>query len=965
MLLLNNFLVLTMAENKRELKNLKTSPIQVGLPTRSNDQLVVLAKSEVNKNSLKSLSSPQRGQLPSALGAQSILARPQKGEQKSKTLTALREPPPGAGSSLFVNQTGPMKPIVYKNIKNLLFANNQKDPNKFFISCKESRIESKTSFYGCFYLGPFDESLSQTLANDLRRTLLSELKGLAITSVQIEGVFHKFSTLPGMQEPVLDLVCNLQTLILKKTINTFKTPGTNSIKATKKTYTGFLKARGPRVIKAGDLKLPAGIQCVDPNQYIATLAEDGILNMKFTINEGKNYLFQKPQNLEVSTLKKRNIILYKTKKVAKSGTSLFNLDTNSLAPAGSTGTALRKGLTKDFKNPLKYGEPISLDAVFMPVTKVNCIIEDNNVATELDIFKKISKNNTKTNLQETINATATGQISDLNNQPFKISGKISKGLNSLPELEKTDKIFKSLFFKNAVILNQLITPLQNSISEQALLDSSWLLSNFPANFKSGQPELRSGQVEQPGWLNNLYFTLSNNTIKLTPEKIKFPNSSLESADTSTTVSAVKGNPSISTSRGKGAKQNLLELTKPTDSMSHMQNSLLVYKLHTNKIYSFTLFENLANINHAKSMSAPKALESLFLWYNSQSFLRGVGKVNDSGFTAPQASMLTGSASNLKNLKLGWSDFSAFLQSKKAAPSGAFAKRLVSTSLFLKGTEKGFWASDQSGILKNESGPVVSKMFLKRIIGLKGSRYMAKSFVSLDSLHTVTRQTQKLSNLYKFDNNLVSLANLNKLNYLDYLNVEYSNILKLKPVLKKTHLVLEIWTNGSIHPRQALYQSLEFLSNTFLKLQNVRIIGSRFKSDVSYSWPLRGQTEFPVPKGGSFNGVKAGRNASLLKNELKNEKEDSKQPLSPEGTGQARDFENLSINIKSSNILNAPIGILAISLRSYTALRKAQIFTIGQLVTRFKKSDLLKLKNLGPKSLSEIETSLANIGLSWS
>ena len=49
----------------------------------------------------------------------------------------------------------------------------------------------------------------------------------------------------------------------------------------KKTYIGFLRVSGPRVITAKDLKLPAGIQCVDPNQYIATLTEDGFINMKF------------------------------------------------------------------------------------------------------------------------------------------------------------------------------------------------------------------------------------------------------------------------------------------------------------------------------------------------------------------------------------------------------------------------------------------------------------------------------------------------------------------------------------------------------------------------------------------------------------------------------------------------------------------------------------------------------------
>ena len=55
--------------------------------------------------------------------------------------------------------------------------------SQFFISCKESKIENNRSFYGCFHLGPFEPSQSITIANALRRTLLSELYGLSIISV--------------------------------------------------------------------------------------------------------------------------------------------------------------------------------------------------------------------------------------------------------------------------------------------------------------------------------------------------------------------------------------------------------------------------------------------------------------------------------------------------------------------------------------------------------------------------------------------------------------------------------------------------------------------------------------------------------------------------------------------------------------------------------------------------------------
>ena len=150
--------------------------------------------------------------------------------------------------------------------------------SNFFISCKESRIETNRSFYGCFYLGPFEPSQSITIANTLRRTLLSEIYGLAIVSVEIEGAAHEYSSLPGVRESVLDILLNLKEIVLKKTVKNF-TP-----------QIGYLRARGPGVVSAAHLKLPPFIQSVDPDQYIANLSHNGFLNMKFIIQYGNKWL---------------------------------------------------------------------------------------------------------------------------------------------------------------------------------------------------------------------------------------------------------------------------------------------------------------------------------------------------------------------------------------------------------------------------------------------------------------------------------------------------------------------------------------------------------------------------------------------------------------------------------------------------------------------------------------------------
>nr|ALO20846.1 alpha subunit of RNA polymerase [Chlamydomonas nivalis] len=158
--------------------------------------------------------------------------------------------------------------------------------NDFFIYCKEARIESHRSFYGSFSLGPFEAGQSITIANALRRTLLSELKGLAITSAEIEGAFHEYATLPGVRDSILDILLNLKDIVLKSINYGNKKKGTSYTATFKNEQRGYLKSRGPGIVTASDLKLPPGIQCVDPDQYIATLSEEGILNIKFNINEG-------------------------------------------------------------------------------------------------------------------------------------------------------------------------------------------------------------------------------------------------------------------------------------------------------------------------------------------------------------------------------------------------------------------------------------------------------------------------------------------------------------------------------------------------------------------------------------------------------------------------------------------------------------------------------------------------------
>jgi len=167
------------------------------------------------------------------------------------------------------------------------------------LSCIESKVENNRSFYGRFQLGPFDLGQGETIANALRRSLLSELSGLAITAVEIEGVTHEYSTLLGVRETVLDLLLNFKQIILTtEKLNSLEQQNPVQSPDFFTPQIGFLQVHGPGIVRAGDLKLPSFIQCVDPDQYLATLSYDSLLNVRFTISQGKNYIIQTPSGLK-------------------------------------------------------------------------------------------------------------------------------------------------------------------------------------------------------------------------------------------------------------------------------------------------------------------------------------------------------------------------------------------------------------------------------------------------------------------------------------------------------------------------------------------------------------------------------------------------------------------------------------------------------------------------------------------
>ena len=126
-----------------------------------------------------------------------------------------------------------------------------------------------------FVVEPLEPGFGYTLGNTMRRTLLSRIPGAAITSIQIEGVEHEFSTVPGVVEDVVDIILNIKRIVVHM-------DGIDE-------QTVYLSAKGAGDVTAKDLKLPAGVEVVNPDAHIATLSSSGRLEMEMTVAPGVGY----------------------------------------------------------------------------------------------------------------------------------------------------------------------------------------------------------------------------------------------------------------------------------------------------------------------------------------------------------------------------------------------------------------------------------------------------------------------------------------------------------------------------------------------------------------------------------------------------------------------------------------------------------------------------------------------------
>lgn len=146
---------------------------------------------------------------------------------------------------------------------------------QFQVECVDSDTGDDQSLYGRFVIEPLDRGQGITVGNALRRVLLSNLQGAAVTAVRIAGVTHEFATVPGVREDVLDILLNMKEVVLKS--------------YTPQMQIGRLVVQGPATVTASYFDLPAEVECINPDDYIATVSAGATLEMEFRIETGFGY----------------------------------------------------------------------------------------------------------------------------------------------------------------------------------------------------------------------------------------------------------------------------------------------------------------------------------------------------------------------------------------------------------------------------------------------------------------------------------------------------------------------------------------------------------------------------------------------------------------------------------------------------------------------------------------------------
>lgn len=130
--------------------------------------------------------------------------------------------------------------------------------------------------YGKFVIEPLERGFGTTVGNALRRVLLSSLPGAAVYCIKVDGVYHEFTSIPGVTEDVTMMILNIKQLIMKIEDDEI--------------YTLKISAKGPCTVTAGDIICPAGVEILNKDLEIAHLEKGGVLEMELKARNGRGYI---------------------------------------------------------------------------------------------------------------------------------------------------------------------------------------------------------------------------------------------------------------------------------------------------------------------------------------------------------------------------------------------------------------------------------------------------------------------------------------------------------------------------------------------------------------------------------------------------------------------------------------------------------------------------------------------------
>src|SRR3989344_879044 len=124
---------------------------------------------------------------------------------------------------------------------------------------EQIKVVSREENKAVFEISPLLPGYGPTIANSLRRVLLSSLEGAAITSIKIKGVDHEFSTIPGVLEDVMEVILNIKKI-------RFRHHGEGPVKIT-------LESKGEGEVRAEDIKVSSDVEIINEDQHIATITD--------------------------------------------------------------------------------------------------------------------------------------------------------------------------------------------------------------------------------------------------------------------------------------------------------------------------------------------------------------------------------------------------------------------------------------------------------------------------------------------------------------------------------------------------------------------------------------------------------------------------------------------------------------------------------------------------------------------